>query len=44
MKSLFQHVGKVLDDDTFDAAVKKIEDGLKAQTNNVVQRNLLLAN
>ena len=29
---------------TFDAAVKKFEDGLKAQTNNVVQRNLLLAN
>ena len=44
MKSLFQHVGKVLDNDTFDAAVKKIEDVLKAQTNNVVQRNLLLAN
>ena len=44
MKSLFQHVGKVLDNDTFDAAVKKIEDGLEAQTNNVVQRNLLLAN
>ena len=28
MKTLFQHVGKVFDADTYDKAVKKITDGL----------------
>ena len=44
MSDLFEHVGKVTTDDTFDAAVKKIEDGLTERTNSTVQRNLLLTN
>ena len=44
MKDLFEQVGKVLDGDTFDAALTKIQDGLKARTNSAVQRNLLLTN
>ena len=42
MANLFQHVGKVLDADTFDQAVTKISDELKKRTNKVVQRNTLL--
>jgi hypothetical protein len=44
MNDLFEHVGKVTTADTFDAAVKKIQDGLKDRTNSTVQRNLLLTN
>ena len=44
MKNLFQHVGNVSDKDTFEEAVKKIENGLQACTNKVVQRNMLLSN
>ena len=44
MKDLFEHVGKVLDTDTFDQAIKKIQDGLKSRTKSAVQRNLLLSN
>ena len=42
MKDLFEHVGKVATADTFDEAVKKVQDGLKERTNSTVQRNLLL--
>ena len=44
MKDLFEYVGAVTDTDTLDAAVTKIRTGLQGRTNNVVQRNLLLAN
>ena len=44
MKNLFQHVGKVTDDHTFDEAVEKIKTGLSERTNKIVQRNMLLAN
>ena len=44
MKDLFEHVSSVTDTDTFNAAVTKIRTGLQGRTNNVVQRNLLLAN
>ena len=42
MQSLFDHVGKVTDSDSFDQAVAKIENALKGRTNSVVQRNMLL--
>ena len=42
MKDLFEHVGKVATADTFDDAVRKVQDGLKERTNSTVQRNLLL--
>ena len=35
---LYEHVGVVVDDDTFDAAMKKIEDGIKSQTNQATAR------
>ena len=44
MKTLFQHVGKVFDTDTYEEAVKKISDGLSERTNKVVQRNMLVSN
>ena len=44
MKNLFQHVGNVSEKDTFEEAVKKIENGLQAHTNKVVQCNMLLSN
>jgi len=44
MKDLFQHVGDVTTEDSFDQAVGKIKQGLRSRTNSVVQRNLLLAN
>ena len=44
MKNLFEYVGHVADEDTFNQIVTKITDGLSARTNKVVQRNLLLAN
>ena len=44
MKTLFQHVGKVLDTDTYEQEVKKISDGLLERTNKVVQRNMLPSN
>ena len=43
MKDLFQHVGGVLEEDTFDQTITKISNGLKSRTNSVVQQNLLLA-
>ena len=43
MKDLSEHVGAVTDTDTFNAVVMKIRTGLQGRTNNVVQRNLLLA-
>ena len=42
MQTLYEHVGKVLEADTFIEAVDKIEAALQARTNKVVQRNLLL--
>ena len=44
MTTLFQHVAKVFDTDTYEQAVKKISDGLSERTNKVVQRNMLLSN
>ena len=44
MKDLFEMVGQVAEDDTFDDSVKKIQDALKGRTNAAVQRNLLLTN
>ena len=44
MKNLFQHVGKVTNDDSYDVTITKIRDGLNSRTNKVVQRNMLLSN
>ena len=44
MKTLFKHVGKVLDTDSYAQSVKKVKDGLIARTNKVVQRNKLFSN
>ena len=44
MQELFKCVGKVLSTDSFAECKEKIITGLKARTNSVVQRNLLLAN
>ena len=33
--------GEVLDTDTFDQAVKKVQDKLKGRTNKIVQRHVL---
>ena len=41
MKNLYEHVGKVVEADTFEEAVQKIKEGLDARTNKVVQRNML---
>ena len=38
MVSLFDHVGKVTDGDTFDQAVTKIEEAIKAQTNKAMAK------
>ena len=43
MKTLFQHVRKVFDINTYEEAVKKISDGLSERTNKVVQKNMLLS-
>ena len=37
MKNLFQHVGKVLQTDSYSQAVTKIKEGLRGRTNKVVQ-------
>ena len=44
MNDLSEHVGTVTNTDTFHAAVTKIRTCLQVCTNNVMQRNLLLAN
>ena len=44
MRILFEHVGMVLDADTFEQSVEKITNKLKERTNQVVQRNMLLSN
>ena len=44
MHSLFDHVGNVLEADTFDQAIEKIRNQLKERTNKVVWRNMLLSN
>ena len=44
VNDLFQHAGGVTQTDTFDANMNKIRNGLRARTNSVVQRNMLLAN
>ena len=43
-KTLFQHVGEVLDTDTYEQAVKKIGGGLSEQAYKIVQRNMLISN
>ena len=43
MRALFEHVGQVVDADTFDQAVDKIQNKIKKCINNVVQRNMLLS-
>ena len=35
---LYEHVGVVVDEDTFDAAITKIEAGIKGQTNQATAR------
>ena len=42
MRNLFEYVGKVEDEDTFNEAIEKIRVGLRKRTNKVVQRNMLL--
>ena len=44
MNNLFQHVGKVVQEDSYAVTVTKIVDGLSSRTNKVVQRNMLLSN
>ena len=44
MKNLFNHIGRVLDTDTYEQAIAKIIKGLQDRTNDVVQRNMLLSN
>ena len=44
IKNLFQHVGNVSEKDTFEEAVKKIENGPQAHTYKVVKWNMLLSN
>ena len=44
MHTMFEHVGNVLDTDTFDEAVRKIRGRLSERTNKIVQRNMLLSN
>ena len=44
MHTLFEHVGNVLDTDTFDGAIEKIKNKLSERTNKIVQRNMLLSN
>ena len=38
MVSLFEHVGKVVDTDTFDEAITKIETAIRAQTNKAMAK------
>ena len=38
MVKLFDHVGVVLEDDSYDEAIKKIEIGIKSQTNQATAR------
>ena len=38
MVKLFDHVGVVLEDDSYDEAIKKIENGIKSQTNQATAR------
>ena len=42
MKTLFEHVGEVVAEDTFEQAVTKIRTKLTGRTNKTVQRNMLL--
>ena len=44
MHTLFDHVGVVLETDTFDQTAQKIKDKLTERTNKVVQHNMLLSN
>ena len=41
MKSLMEHVGKVVVGDTFEQVIKKVEDGIMKQTNQSVARHKL---
>ena len=44
MRVLFDHVANVLEADTFDEPVTKVQTKLKERTNKVVQRNMLSLN
>ena len=44
MKSLLTFTGNVLSTDTYEQALEKVRNALKARTNSVVQRNMLLTN
>ena len=44
MRNLLEYVGKIAETDTFAQIVEKVKTGLSERTNEVVQRNLLLAN
>ena len=36
MKNLFEHVGKVVGEDTFDKDITQIKDGIKCKTNQAI--------
>ena len=44
MHTMFEHIGNVLEEDTFEEAITKIQTRLKERTNKIVQRNMLLSN
>ena len=44
MRNLLEYVGKISESDSFEDVVEKVKKGLSERTNEVVQRNLLLAN
>ena len=41
MRVLFNHVANVLNTDTFDTVVIKVQEKLKEKTNTTVQQNML---
>ena len=41
LEMLWMHVGKVNDEDSFDAALRKVEEGITGQTNQAVSRHKL---
>ena len=36
MKNLFQHMGRIVDTDSYDETIQKIKDGLHSRTNSIV--------
>ena len=41
LESLWDHVGRVCENDSFKTTLKKVEDGIKKQTNQAVSRHKL---